>query len=234
MRRAAAALLAIGLLTAVPGTAQAAPFTINVGTFSGGTGVLHAPGTIADGLRVYLGAVLITGDLGTFESYCVDLQHYAVIGANTVDVGVMSNWNNPATTGYAGLGGRAASWLYNTYAASAVGNKARQAALSLAIWNSLYDTDYNVLAGTGFRASSLSNLQYAVLANAMLGALDINKEPLPNNMFLQTQNIAGTRYAQDFIGPPPTPVPAPPTILLLGLGLGCAAGFMRRRARHSA
>src|SRR3954462_9391667 len=95
-RTAKAVLLTLGILTTVSGAAQAAPLTINIGSFSGGTGVLHAPGTLANGLNVYLGAVLITGDLGTFESYCVDLMHYDIPGANSATLDSMSNWNNVA------------------------------------------------------------------------------------------------------------------------------------------
>ena len=220
-------LMALGVLTGVSTAAQAAPLTINIGSFSGGTGVLHAPGTLADGLNVYLGAVLITGDLGTFESYCVDLMHYDVPGANSVTLDSMSNWNNQGTIAHASLGGGAASWLYNTYALSAVGNKAMEAALSLAIWNSLYDNDYYVNSGSGFWVTSLSDNSYATLANSMLANLSTVKDPLPDAGWIRTQNISGTNYSQDFIAP----VPEPATLSLLGVGL-LSAGFARRRKKN--
>jgi PEP-CTERM motif-containing protein len=226
MKRAAAVVFALGMLLTVSVAAEAGPITINIGHPSGGTGVLHAPGTLADGLNVYLGSVLITGDLGTFESYCVDLLHFDVLGANLVTLGSMSDWNNTATPVHSNLGGGAASWLYNQYAAGAT--QSSRAALSLAIWNSLYDNDYTVAGGSGFWVTSLSNTTYSALANDMLGALKSNSDPLPNNMWLRTQD-SGTNYAQDFIGP--TPVPEPATIFLLGTGLAAAAGFRRRRAR---
>src|SRR5437868_15375788 len=105
MKRAAAILFALGMLTTFSAAAQASPITINIGPFSGGTGVLHAPGTLADGLNVYLGAVVISGDLGTFESYCDDLMHYDVAGANQAVVDSMSNWSNTASPAHASLGG---------------------------------------------------------------------------------------------------------------------------------
>jgi PEP-CTERM motif len=84
-----------------------------------------------------------------------------------------------------------------------------------------------VLVGTGFWATT--NAAYATRANQMLLALSLTKDPLPSNIWLQTQNTAGTHYAQDFMGP--TPVPEPATALLLGVGLTAAAGFRSRRAR---
>src|SRR5262245_5284406 len=109
-RTARTVLMALGVLAGVSTAAQAGPLTINIGNFSGGTGVLHAPGTLANGLNVYLGAVLITGDLGTFESYCVDLQHYDIPGANSATLDSMANWNNTAVPEHASLGAAAASW----------------------------------------------------------------------------------------------------------------------------
>ncbi len=230
MKRASAILFALGMLLATSMVAEAAPITINIGSFSGGTGILHAPGTLADGLDVYLGAVLITGDLGTFESYCVDLMHYDLSGANQTTVDSMSNWCITASPAHASLGGGAASWLYDTYAASAIGNKSLEAGLSLAIWNALYDNDYSVLGGTGFWASSLSDANYATIANGMLSALAANTNPLPNDLWLRTQNIAGSNYAQDFIAPVTTPEPS--TLFLLVTGLfACVAGCHSKRVR---
>jgi len=234
MKRAATTvLMALGVLAGVSSAAQAAPLTINIGNFSGGTGVLHAPGTLANGLNVYLGAVLITGDLGTFESYCVDLQHYDIPGANSATLDYMNNWDNGVKPiANPSLGAGAASWLYNTYAGWA-NDQARKAALSLAIWESLYDKDYTVSysnapdATNKFWVSNLSNAYYGTLADQLLTALRNTNDPLTTYAgWIRTDNLGGNT-AQDFIAP----VPEPTTLTLLGAGL-LSAGFSRRRMRN--
>jgi hypothetical protein len=234
MKRVAIGLLAFGLLfTLSVVESEASPlYSINIGSFSGGTATLHAPGTLANGLTVYLGAVLITGDLGTFESYCVDLQHFDLQGANQTTVDSMANWNNTATPPYSStdLGGGAASWLYQTYAANAAGHQDQEAALSLAIWDALYNNVYNVTtANSGFWATGV-NSSYVTLADTMLGNLQQQQGPLPEANWLRTVDGAN-HTAQDFIAPRPRPVPEPATLTLFGLG-GLSTLLKRRRIRR--
>ena len=230
-------LVAFALVAAACGicsqSAAASPITINVGNFSGGTGVLHAPGTLADGLNVYLGSVAITGDLGAFESYCVDLQHFDQPGPNQTVVDSMANWANTATPAHPSLGPAAASWLYLTYAGAAAGNQNLEASLSLAIWNALYDNDYDVSGGTGFWATSLSNGAYATTANLWLGALSLEMQSgaaLPYAMWLRTAD-GRSNTSQDFIGP--ARVPEPATLLLFGTGAALVALRRRRGQRDN-
>ncbi|MGH9408479.1 MAG: PEP-CTERM sorting domain-containing protein [Vicinamibacterales bacterium] len=228
MRNVVVVILAVGVSVTMARNAEASPITIDIGSFSGGTAVIHAPGTLANGLDVELGSVLITGPLGTFGSYCVDLQHYDIQGANETVVNTMDNWSNTVSGTPDPQGGREASWLYNTYEPAAFGNQTDEAALSLAIWNALYDTDYTVLSGSGFSVTSLSNATYGTIANQYLSALQTelaSGAALPDDLWLQTAN-SSPHYAQDFIAP----VPEPGTLVLLATGV--AGAVTRRRARR--
>jgi hypothetical protein len=223
-------LLTLGVLALLPvATVAASPVQINVGVPFAGTATIHATGTLADHLTVYLGSSLITGGLGTFEGYCVDLQHYAGASPEWAEADSMLNWGPPADPGVdgptPGLGGGAAAWLYDTYAFGA--DNTVRGALSLAIWNVLYDTDSTVTSGTGFYVTDTSSA-FTALANRMLGAYFDAGKPSADAMWVRTLN-AGSDYSQDYVGPA---VPEPASMLLLGTGLfGLAGAFRRRRAR---
>jgi hypothetical protein len=149
---------------------------------------------------VELGSVVISGPIGTFEAYCVDLQHYITPGTYQTEIDTMSAWNNTASPSHASLGPGAASWLYNTFATSAVGNNDLRAALSLAIWNSLYNNVYNVTtANSGFWVTNASSQTYITQANLMLAALQGYQGTLPYATWLRTANVANG-YSQDFMG----------------------------------
>jgi hypothetical protein len=223
-------VLLAGLVTmTTPQSSEAGPiYPITIGGFSGGTATLNAPGTLANGLAVELGSVLISGPIGTFEGYCVDLQHYITPGTYQTEIDTMSAWNNTASPPHASLGPGAASWLYNTYATSAVGNNDLRAALSLAIWDSLYNNVYNVTtANSGFWVTNASSQTYITQANLMLAALQSYQGTLPYATWLRTGNLANG-YSQDFIGV--IPESGPLTLLVAG---ALVLVLLRSRVRAS-
>ena len=94
-----------------------------------------------------------------------------------------------------------------------------EAALQLAIWNSLYDSDYSVSSGSGFWVTNLSNTLSISLADGMLNDLKTYQTthpnaPLPQATWLRTVD-GPDHFSQDFIAP----VPEPSVGLLLCAGL---------------
>jgi hypothetical protein len=166
---------------------------------------------LGDGYSVYLGSVLIGVGLGTFEGYCVDLQHFSGDSPEYAEADSMLNWgvaDSSVTNGTAArLGGGAAAWLYNSYAKGA--DNTGRAALQLAIWNALYDTDYTVLGGAGFSVTSALSA-HTDLADkkrvcwdspALCGAACAKTDT--NRAIARSARHAFTRRAGRRRGPPP-------------------------------
>ena len=221
MRRVVGTVIAVLALVAPVGAG-----TITISGVSGPQLVsIHAPGQLAHGISVNAQAFTATAsDLGSFDAYCVDLNHYIdVPGTYKYDPDPMSTWSAPGGGGASGTGGFAA-WLYNEYAATVT--TANKAALQVAIWEVLYETDeketgfaWDATSGSGFSISN--NASVAAQANIYLASIG---SKTAEATWLRLDDGLNNR-TQVLIGP--APVREPGTLLLLGSGI--AALRLRRR-----
>lgn len=144
-----------GIVSAVVATAvQASPVTFN------GMGLNQTVDYKLSGVdkSSRAGQILINFQSQNLTAYCVDLNHT-----------VKSSWDaTPASPDFIN-GGRAAAFLYDTYAAS-VDSSLKAAALQVAIWEVVTDFggSLNLLAGN-FKLLDSENVRN--LANLYLGSL---------------------------------------------------------------
>ena len=241
----------LGLLAVVaPANAQAG--TISLDTLFQGYGAGFVVANQSP-LSFVIGSVEMSGGTGlgdgldapaTFEAYCADF-HTSIFGPTLPDppgvydatADLMSHWSDPSGLPANPAGGARAAWVYNTWAATVDPDatsdlgKRQRAALQMAIWNALYDTDTTVdntlgLGGTTYFTEDNRNL--TVLADAYLAGLAAN--PLADASWLRLSS--GATDAQDFIGPAVSKesVPEPGAGLLLGMGITALAAFRSRKS----
>lgn len=169
---------------------------------------IHASGLLADNLKVAAGQLKVTHENTDHLAYCVDLDHY--VKSADVTPEPMSFVNN----------GEKVAWLYETYAQS-VTTGMEAAALSVAIWEVIYETDATFDAGTGYFTISENQgvLDGANDLLASLGSIPGSYTPSNGTMVLHNDQV------QDVV------VPEPTTLGLLGAGAVC---FFAKRRRRSA
>jgi hypothetical protein len=155
-------------------------------------------------------------------TYCVGADEY-LLNQETVSVGSTSSLTMPGVT----AAGSKVAWLLDTYArgihVSGTGSDA--AALQVAIWESLYDSDRNLLTGQ-FQLLNAWDPQVRTKAQAYLDALGASSYQGWTASWLDAPSNGG----QDQITL--APVAEPASILLLASGMA-AACIRRRRSRSS-
>lgn len=162
-----------------------------------------------------------------FYSYCVDVLKNAT-RRQSFEIGEMSD--KPETFPLVADGTLRAAWLLNEYGAQVhalaptAGGNAAAAGLQLAIWEVLYDTDFNLLTAPitgGFRVTSASTGALAA-ATGYLNDVALASQLTVDAIWLDSVLSTG----QDQITR--TPVPEPGTLVLLAAAL---AGLSVRRRR---
>jgi hypothetical protein len=166
-----------------------------------------------------------------FYSYCVDVIHN-ISSRQTVDVGLMSE--KPETTPLVAGGTLRAAWLFSEYAAGIhemnplAGGDAAAAALQLAIWEVLYDSDLSLqttgVTGAGFKVTSASGAVWD-LAEDYLAAVAAQGTSL-NADAVWLDSVVSTGQDQMTY----QRVPEPGTLVLFGAAI---AGLMVRRRSGS-
>ncbi len=167
---------------------------------------IDADGLLADGLSVPAGQLRIGYEGMDYLAYCVDLDHYAG-SADVTEMSLDSIHN-----------GDRVAYLFDSYA-DGVNSGLDAAALSVAIWEVIYETDGTFDTGSGY--FSISENQDALdEANVLLGSLSsmpAEYTAVPGRTILHGEQV------QDVL------IPEPATIALLGLG---ATGMLwRERTR---
>lgn len=212
---AAAALACLGLMSA-----QAANVTLTGWAYNNGNTV-HT--TMYSGLAGgFKGTLANAGSFDTspFITYCVELTEYFSFSSTA-----MTGYNIVGGDSYFGAAkadqlGRLMSWV-STHP-TAVDTAAESTALQLAIWNIVYDGDWNVSSQGSFRDTS----SYAPMADSLLQQASASSTSLYRVYALTKSG------SQDFLLLQAVPEPA--SAALVVLALGAAAGAARRRVRSGA
>jgi hypothetical protein len=213
-----------GALSGAAMLATAGTVNLSAWTFSPGNVAV----TITGAGNVYAGG--FSGTLsgfgspydGAFQTYCVEItEHFSLPSGNMSGYQILSpiaygEWgsNTPAI---AARIGQLVTYVHEN--PGVVANSSQSAALQLAIWNTIYDTDSTLQSGT-FKETS-SNGTFRAYADTLLHDSLLTVSAL-------NVSVVAKSGSQDFLVT--TPIPEPGTLALMTAGFA-GLGFSARRRR---
>jgi hypothetical protein len=172
---------------------------------------------VAGEFRATFNGPTAPGYSSSFIAYCTDLLSALRSGYFTPRT--FPEGPNPETNpNWVALGGQKAAYLYNNNAAVVSGDNLQTAALQIAIWEVLYDSNVDLMGGL-FKVATVDVKNAAqVILNTLAGVDDETLKTYTQTWWQATTGADGSqlRNSQGIIGPGPrTSVPAP----VAGLGL---------------
>jgi hypothetical protein len=199
----------VGMLVA--GSANAALTQLQITYDTSYTGAITGGG--ANNENVYLtafSATRIGGDPlpsptpNPFFTFCLDIAP-VLIPTDWWKSETFANAGAGNTVAYQAGGIQRAASLYNAYVGDVNfltgSGKQESAALQLAIWNVLYDTDTTVLGGAGFQVAGADS-GVTTLADQMLSSVNNAENPnLTSTFWNATDSNGNPIFNQDLIGP---------------------------------
>jgi hypothetical protein len=210
--------------------AQAAQVTLHGWAYGQGLEVRATGYTgAAGGFEVTLAGAGAAFDAASFLSYCLEIEQAApAFGAVApASYRVVDGQAYFASRhGDASIADRIGLLLAHVAASPArVDSAAESAAMQVALWNLIYDTDLNASARSAFREVS----GFGTQANSLLALLDTPAAGGPLRVWaLESDDAQDLLLLQQSSGGNRVPLPATVALALLGLA---AMGFTRRAGR---
>jgi len=172
---------------------------------------VHAPGHLADNLTVHAGQLHVTYLGEDYDAFCVDIDQY--VGTSEVDEWTV--YDLPQN-------GDLIAFLFETYA-DGVATGVEAAALQVAIWEVLSETDDSFFDLTSGNFQILNNAPVVALATTYLATVPGSYTPIIEPVVLHSETkqdviISGGQ------------VPEPASLSVLSLG--AVLSLIRRRRRR--